>query len=483
VASNEAAALFPGLNPQFTSQLVYYSPPLSLASVQTVIPWYLFTGTGAQTNPGWTPGTMVNLMPVLIPATADTSYVPTVTLSANPGSSPTQVVASVRAAGGTPPYTYEWSSSAGPISNASPELTYTATIRVTPPRLSMQVLPGSTGTPPIAPSVNITWSDPLQVFSVESSSNIGSGAIWSMVTNDIASTNQVNILNIPISSNQPNYYRATWTKALVPTVETLGVNVIDANGVKIRATQKLGVLAVPIVVPNILPPPQKIGWGFESPYDPGLGTMDEQDWFFAMGGNPLFGSFELGYLSYAAESVDFLDAPGGDNDYTVDGTDILLYIGHGNPDVFTFTSPYSGDVLGYNQPYHAWGNVQQEWMCLLSCDVLEFEDGANVDVAQRWVSAMDGIHVLMGFSSLAGAETGFPTKFVQYMGGQWWTHIPNAWCAAAKSQGTGTPAVLAPIGTGGVTDLNDDWWGLGPVGPRIRASQMQGYVYETSLPY
>jgi hypothetical protein len=486
VASNEAAALYPGLNPQITAQLVYYAPPLSLATVQTVIPWYIFTGTGTQTNPGWQTGAPVELIPSMIPATADTNYVPTVTLTANPGSAPTQVVASVVVTGGTPPYTYEWSASPGVITNTGSRLIYSPTVRVTPPLMSVAVLPGSAGSPgfpPTGPSLNLTWSDPLQVFSVESSSNIGSGVVWVTVTNDLVTTNQTSTVYIPLSSNTPNYYRMTWTRATLPVTETVGVTVIDANGVAIRAGAKLGVLATPIVVPNIVPPPQQIGWGFESPYDPGLGTTDEQDWFFAMGGNSVFGTIELGYVSYAAESVDFLDAPAGDNDYTVDQTDITLYIGHGNPDGFTFTSPYSSDGLGFNQPYHTWGNRKDEWLCLLSCSVLDFWDSSNLNVAQRWGPAMDGLHVLMGFSTDALAETGFPTAFAQNMGGKWWTHIANAWCAAAKSRGTGTPAVLAPIGPGAVTDLGDDWWGLGPVGPRIRASQIEGFAYETSLPY
>jgi hypothetical protein len=349
----------------------------------------------------------------------------------------------------------------------------------------MEVLPGSLGTtPPTGPSLNLTWVDPLQVFSVESASNVGPGATWTAVSNyNAASTNQVLTLNIPISSNTPNYYRMTWTKAMLPAEETVGVNVIDANGVKVSATQKLGVLAVPIIDTNLVGLVQNIGWGFESPYEPGIGTQDELDWTTGMEFNPVFGSKELGYFSYAAQSLDFLDPPWGDNNDTVDKTDILFYVGHGNPDVFTFTSPFSSDILYFDLPYPVWGNVQQEWMCLLSCSVLAPSDGYNLNAETRWGPAMDGLHILMGFSTEAWAGTGFPTTFTQYMGGKSWMPIASAWFAAAKARGTGTPAVLAPIGPGNVTDLFDDWWGLGPVGPRIMASQIQGFVYAVPLAY
>jgi len=55
--------------------------------------------------------------------------------------------------------------------------------------------------------------------------------------------------------------------------------------------------------------------------------------------------------------------------------------------------------------------------------------------------------------------------------------IYPAWFAAAKDCSTGSPAVLVPVGTGGVTDLNDYWWGRGAVGPRIRSSQIKGWHY------
>jgi hypothetical protein len=55
--------------------------------------------------------------------------------------------------------------------------------------------------------------------------------------------------------------------------------------------------------------------------------------------------------------------------------------------------------------------------------------------------------------------------------------IISAWFSAAHECGTGTPAALGPIGPGGAWDYGDYFWGKGPVGPKIRASQIQGWWY------
>ena len=39
--------------------------------------------------------------------------------------------------------------------------------------------------------------------------------------------------------------------------------------------------------------------------------------------------------------------------------------------------------------------------------------------------------------------------------------------------------LLGPIAAGGFWDINDYWWGMGPVGPRIRAPQIRGWYYLT----
>src|SRR5262249_17480317 len=111
----------------------------------------------------------------------------------------------------------------------------------------------------------------------------------------------------------------------------------------------------------------------------------------------------------------------------------------------------------------------------------EFDNPAG-DVWQRWGPNFNGLHMLTGFRSLASAGTGFPFTFTQNMLGLlgfFTTPMPilNAWFAAAHACGTGSPAAMGPIGPSGVWDVNDYYWGKGPVGPRIPASQIHGWWY------
>jgi len=226
-----------------------------------------------------------------------------------------------------------------------------------------------------------------------------------------------------------------------------------------------------------------VDWGTESPYDPGLGTGDRKDWRTGM----LFGG--AGTERYLWTDTwswkeDFIDPPAGINNWEVDNADITLYIGHGNPTVFTFTGGPgpSPTTLFYNEAGHSWGNNDEEWLCLLSCEVLQY-DWNGLKAWQRWGPNFDGLHSLCGFSSLAYAGTGFPFSFAQGMLGwpflPWTPPVPivNAWFNAAHARGTGTPAAMGPIGPGGACDYGDYFWGKGPVGPTIRASQIHGWWY------
>ena len=52
-----------------------------------------------------------------------------------------------------------------------------------------------------------------------------------------------------------------------------------------------------------------------------------------------------------------------------------------------------------------------------------------------------------------------------------------AWRNAVLATGVGQPAEMGPIGLGGAIDLNDFYWGCGPVGPTIRWWQIRGWWY------
>jgi hypothetical protein len=133
---------------------------------------------------------------------------------------------------------------------------------------------------------------------------------------------------------------------------------------------------------------------------------------------------------------------GGNNDNWVDKVDLVFYEGHGNPSLFTFKTPWGNGThddsyLTYNDAYLAWGNVDLEWMALLSCSVLA--DSHELD----WAWTMNRLHLLMGFETTAYDVSGFGTRFAQYINAGW--RVSLAWMTTCdQKQPTGVRAkVLA----------------------------------------
>jgi hypothetical protein len=485
-ASNRAAALYPGMNPQLTVQLAYYAPPLSLTSVVAIIPWYLISGTGTVSNAFGGPAT-VRLENTLIPATDDTNFVPTLSLHANLIGGGMQVSANATVSGGARPYTYAWAGSdPATTSHTGAEIIYTPAVRAIPPRMAATLQ-----TSPAA--LALSWFDPPQFFLLEGSSNLVAGA-WAGVTNPVSASNGVMTVTLDARS-AAQFFRLRLSSPIQPKPETLALTVSDGNGVSVRAQQSfptvLAQVLHPIGTTALNPTP---GWGTESPYDPGIGTGDRQDWTTGMN-VPAFGAPKLFWIDYAASRYDFLNCLNsayGTYDTEVGKADILLYMGHGNPRIITFTSPWSPWYLDSYNPHGAWGNpdqiwcydspafIVQNWMCLLSCDVLAYTNSFQDDVTSRWGPDFDGLHLLLGFASEAWSGTGFPKVFAHNLGGGGpAVSILQAWFDAAKACQTGKAAVLMPLGPNAACDMTDYWWGKGKVGPTIRASQIKGWMYNS----
>jgi hypothetical protein len=446
VASNRAAALFPGFGGQITMQLVYYAPPLSITSVSHIIPFYSCGGSVTVTNSTTGRTSTQNLLQELIPATDDPAYVPSVSLTANAGTGGTQVVASATVTGGLPPYHYAWGGSGtNVLDETGSQLTYTPVRQVARPRLAVAFsTPGS---------LAISWVDPSALFQLQSASSFAAGS-WSPVTNLVTVTKGVSTATVELDSSASRLFRLALANQSVPTTENVVLNIIDANGIFVRRYQPLGVLALPIP-PIIIDPTLLIGWGTEAPYDQDAGSGDIASWRNVMTNNPIFGSERYYRGTYVADRTDFMDPPSGDNDQTVDTADITFYAGHGGPWFFSFTALPTGPSTQTNElffndvPKPAWGNREAEWFCLLSCQVLQqFEDLNNFYAWQRWGPDFDGLHLMLGFSTIAywGGETQpfglgstFEEVFVHGMIGtvnSWWPYpvtIQQAWFNAADT--------------------------------------------------
>lgn len=163
----------------------------------------------------------------------------------------------------------------------------------------------------------------------------------------------------------------------------------------------------------------------------------------------------------------------------IDNTDITLYTGHGNSNAFTFsdTSHSDGSIDTNDAEVSSsgdWGDGDLEWLALYSCQVLRLTPDTQSLI--RWTQEFDGLHILLGFHTNAGANMNFTGEFADNMLRSpflWWNDpmkVRVAWFDAVDShQSSGRRAVaMGPIRNDGVSNVNDYFWGKGSVGPDIR---------------
>jgi len=99
------------------TRLFYYSPPLSQEGVHTLIPYYECSGTAAFEKQ------RISLLQYSIPATDDKKYVPAISLEISLNGS--DVVATAKIEGGSPPYQIRWSSPSIGAKEGDTKLEYT----------------------------------------------------------------------------------------------------------------------------------------------------------------------------------------------------------------------------------------------------------------------------------------------------------------------------------------------------------------------
>lgn len=374
-------------------RLVYYAPPIKKKNVHTLIPHYDIGGTL-----GGATGQVAEMLHKLVPATDDPQFVPQITL--NVWSQGTLVMAEAIVDGGTPPYSFSWSSS-------STDLSY---------------LP------------------------------------------DDAMSFEYNVSRDRLGSN----------------TETVHLTVTDDNGISVFASKTVDIA---VGAAESLPLVKAGGirdFGVERGVSD-LCALNQAGFVNRFLADGVFKRFN--WSGTTAWERDFKEGGTGLDHNYVDNVDITFYCGHGYGGGFTFENNNDDNWLTYTDAAGAWGDIDLEYMTLLSCQVLrKTYDGK--EWYTRWGPAFDGLHLLCGFQTNAYDWSQFGGRFADYTLGRSFGFftvtmpVRAAWFQAkAEEQPSSVESVvMGVVGPGGcISGYNDYFWGHGPVGPDIRGSNIRGY--------
>ena len=162
-------------------------------------------------------------------------------------------------------------------------------------------------------------------------------------------------------------------------------------------------------------------------------------------------------------------ALGGTESSYIDNVDLQFYVGHGWPGGFTFANANFDDgSLVPNDCYRSWGDKDNDWLALTSCQVLADSNLSN------WAACMNGQRLIMGFVTNASAYNSSTSTqayhFARYIRQNY--SMAQSWykaCDVAQRDRT-TRTIINELGylndkpnvAGGMShtpDSNDwDWW-------------------------
>jgi len=139
-------------------------------------------------------------------------------------------------------------------------------------------------------------------------------------------------------------------------------------------------------------------------------------------------TWRYSYAESSAWEEDFKrSALGGTENSYIDSVDLQFYVGHGSPGGFTFDNNTHDDgTLTPNDCNRAWGDNDNEWLALTSCQVLGDSNLAN------WAACMNGQHLILGFVTNASAYNNMSSTQAYHFGRYIMQNysLPQAWYKA-----------------------------------------------------
>jgi len=96
-------------------------------------------------------------------------------------------------------------------------------------------------------------------------------------------------------------------------------------------------------------------------------------------------------------------AVGGSENSYLDSVDLMFYVGHGSPANITFANAFhhDGAMTAANDCYQSWGDNDNEWLALTSCQLLD-DTGIG-----PMANCMNNQHLILGFVSNASAHDNY----------------------------------------------------------------------------
>ncbi|MCG8487643.1 MAG: DUF6345 domain-containing protein [Chromatiales bacterium] len=272
--------------------------------------------------------------------------------------------------------------------------------------------------------------------------------------------------------------------------ESVSVTVTDANGIERVVTANLPVNlisqsespvsrlftnAITAVLETLIPAVEAIGgitdYGTENAVTNEFGDL-EQGFIDRMQSAGVTERFSWsGTLAWEQ------DFKASQDSNWIDNTDMTFYVGHGYGGGFTFEDNSHDDgTLDHDDATEDWGDKDLEWLALLSCQVLK-DEWSGMSRFDRWKQEFDGLHLLLGFHTNAYAWSSFSGEFADNMLKSSPMTVKTAWFEATDTnQPSGVvPVVMGVLGSSGMSNMNDYFWGKGSVGPDIRDGDIIGY--------